>query len=601
GLTGPAQAADPQPYRLVFAASDQRPLDEAIAGSSQLEALRVKAPVGPFALMARARQDVTRLGAVLESLGYYQSRITMTLAGQDLEDPQLPGWLEALPPGEETEIRVMVTLGPLFHLRQIILAGDVPPVLREGFALKPGDPAVAATILATGEQLLETLREAGHGLAKVELPDASLIPDEQAMDLVFPVTAGPLVEIGRIRFQGLEQVNESYATQRLLVKPGDRYRTSRLDAARQDLAATGVFSSVGMRAATALDLEGRLPLDITVAERARRAVNFDAAFSTDLGASFGTTWSHRNLFGNAEQLNLSLAASGLGGNASHGLGYHTQAQLLTPDFMRRDQTLDLTLGALQQSLDAYDQTAISAGATLTRRLSPQWSGSVGLTAIEEAITQQGERRNYTLLGVPLTGHYDNLHLANPLDDPVRGWRGMTSVTPTLAFSGASPFFTIFQASASGYFDLADLGLGRPGRSVLAVRGLVGSAPGASQFDLPPDQRFYGGGSATVRGFRYQSIGPKFPDDSPQGGAAIDAGTLEFRQRLGDSLGAVLFVDAGQVNAKSLPFQGDLETGVGMGVRYYSAIGPVRVDVALPVKRPEGGDCFELYMGLGQAF
>ncbi|CAK0762277.1 hypothetical protein CCP4SC76_3690001 [Gammaproteobacteria bacterium] len=356
-----------------------------------------------------------------------------------------------------------------------------------------------------------------------------------------------------------------------------------------------------MQAAHALDPEGRLPLDVAVTERARRAVNFDAAFSTDLGASVGATWSHRNFFGHAEQLNLSLAATGLGGNASHGLGYHTKIQLLTPDFVQHDQTLDLTLGALQQSLDAYDQTAVSAGGTLTRRFSPQASASLGLTAIQETITQQGQRRDYTLLGLPITGRYDSVHLPNPLDDPVQGWRMMASMTPTLALSGTSPFFTIFQGTLSGYFDLADFGVGRSGRSVLAVRGLMGSAPGASQFDLPPDQRFYGGGSATVRGFRYQSIGPKFPDASPQGGAAIDAGTLEFRQRFGETLGGVLFVDAGQVNASSLPFQGTLETGVGMGVRYYSPIGPVRVDIALPVRRPEGGDRFELYMGLGQAF
>jgi translocation and assembly module TamA len=136
---------------------------------------------------------------------------------------------------------------------------------------------------------------------------------------------------------------------------------------------------------------------------------------------------------------------------------------------------------------------------------------------------------------------------------------------------------------------------------VAVRGIVASAQGASQFDLPPDQRFYAGGSATVRGFKYQSVGPLFADNNPQGGAALDAATIEFRQRVWGNIGAAVFVDAGQVSAENAPFEGTLREGVGTGVRYYTPIGPIRVDVAVPLNKPPGGDSFELYLGLGQAF
>jgi translocation and assembly module TamA len=126
------------------------------------------------------------------------------------------------------------------------------------------------------------------------------------------------------------------------------------------------------------------------------------------------------------------------------------------------------------------------------------------------------------------------------------------------------------------------------------------AQGASQFALPPDQRFYGGGSATVRGYRYQSIGPQFPDGQPIGGTSIDAATIEFRQRFPANLGGVAFVDAGQVGT-SAPFQGTVHVGAGLGVRYYTAIGPIRLDVAVPLNKRPGNDAFELYIGLGQAF
>jgi translocation and assembly module TamA len=125
--------------------------------------------------------------------------------------------------------------------------------------------------------------------------------------------------------------------------------------------------------------------------------------------------------------------------------------------------------------------------------------------------------------------------------------------------------------------------------------------GASNLDLPPDQRLYAGGSPTVRGYRYQSIGPLFPDGDPVGGTAVDAASIELRQRLFGTFGAALFVDAGQASAKGLPFTGTFRVGMGGGLRYYTRIGAVRLDVAVPLNRPPQGDSFEIYVGLGQAF
>ena len=137
--------------------------------------------------------------------------------------------------------------------------------------------------------------------------------------------------------------------------------------------------------------------------------------------------------------------------------------------------------------------------------------------------------------------------------------------------------------------------------MLALRGLVGGAGGASQFELPPDKRFYAGGSATVRGYKYQSVGPRFPDNKPQGGTSVAAGTVEFRQRILDSFGVAVFADAGQVTASGSPFAGNWAVGVGAGARYYTPIGPIRVDFAVPLNKRPGGNSFEFYIGIGQAF
>jgi translocation and assembly module TamA len=256
---------------------------------------------------------------------------------------------------------------------------------------------------------------------------------------------------------------------------------------------------------------------------------------------------------------------------------------------------------LKQDLEAYDQQAVTAAAWLRRKLSPQWEIGLGLSGEVERIEQEGVTRDYVLLGLPLTAKYDGTGLTNPLDDPTHGFRATFSATPTLSFGSQTDTFLVLQANGSAYIDLGRYWSAVPGRSVLAFRGLIGSILGGAQFSLPPDQRFYAGGSATVRGFKYQSIGPLFPDDNPEGGTAVDAATIEFRQRLFGDFGGAVFIDAGQVSAQETPFIGTLRVGAGLGVRYYTPIGAVRLDVAVPVNRPPGGDRFELYIGLGQAF
>ncbi len=596
-----ACAADPVAYTMRIAPSGDGALDAALSGSSQLVALRTRAPAGPFALVARARADLGRLHTALDSFGYYQATVSITIAGHALDDVSLPDALGALPAAPPALVAVEIARGPLFHLRGVRLDGAVPAQAAQAFTLHAGAPAVAASVLAAGGALQSALQEQGYALARVDPPDAILVPDAHALDVTFHVATGPRVDLGRITITGLRRTNEAYLRRRLLLHPGELYQPSKIEAAREDLASVGVFSGVKISAAPALSADGSIPLKIDVTERKLHAVSLNAAFSTDLGGSLGVTWTHRNLFGGAEQLNLSAAATGLGGSASKGLGYLAKAQFVKPDYYHRDQTLELDLQALKQNLDSYDQTAEIVGATLSRKLSKRWTVSVGLTATEETILQEGVTRDYTLVALPVTGRFDSTNVPNPLADPTHGLRATVIATPTESLSGKDSTFVILQGTASTYFDLHALGLARPGLSVLAFRGLVGSAQGASDFQLPPDQRFYGGGSATVRGYKYQSIGPLFPDGNPEGGAAIDAATIELRQRLWHNIGAVVFADAGQVNTSSAPFQGKLQEGVGVGARYYTPIGPIRVDVATPVNRPPHGDSFELYLGLGQAF
>jgi translocation and assembly module TamA len=629
-LAAPAvRAADPQPYTLRIESTGHGPLDAALKASSQLESLRTSAPAGPFALIGRAGADYERLRTVLESFGYYESRLSITITGRALDDSGLPAALEALPAGTRAPVQINVETGPLYHLGQVAIDGEVSAKASAAFALKSGAPAVAADVIAAGERLLNALQEEGHAFAKVDDPIAYQKPQDKVLDVSFKATPGGVYQLGAIHFAGMKRLNEAFLQKRVKLRAGDPYSPSRIERARADLLALGTFSGISVRLPKEAEVQGgSLPVTFEVQERKRHAVSVTAAYSSDLGGSGGFTWADRNVFGNAELLTLSATITDWGGSDTTGLGYNLGAQLNKPDFVRPDQALQFNLTALKQPLIAYDQTAQIGGVTLSRKLSPVWNVAVGVNLEQEKIFQQaanfynGANFYYTLISLPLTAKYDSTALANPLSDPLHGLRVTLSLAPTESLGHPNSTFVIFQGTASTYLDLARLHWTPPGRSVIALRGLIAEAHGAGQFGLPPDQRFYAGGSATVRGYKYQSVGPNFPNPVappptpanpnpvapappsqpiPTGGTDLVATGIEFRQRFGANFGAAAFVDAGKVSTDPRPFEGRPSVGYGAGMRYYTPIGPIRLDIALPVRRLPGGDAFEIYVGLGQAF
>jgi len=598
-------AADPQPYTVRIEPTGHSALDAALKASSQLESLRTSAPAGPFALIGRAGADYERLRTVLEGFGYYESRLAITIEGRALDDAGLQDALEAMPASSHAAVQVSVTTGPLYHLGSVTIDGEVSAKARAAFALESGAPAVASEVLAAGQRLLDAMQEEGHAFAKVDEPVAYQDAHLPRLDVSFKAEAGPVYRLGAIHFTGMSRSHEAFLQKRVKLRPGDLYRPSLIESARADLLTLNIFAGISVHLPKQADApDGTLPLTFEVQERKPHAVTVTAAYSSDLGGSGGATWIDRNIFGNAEQLTLSASILNWGGSDTTGLGYELGANLSKPDFLRPDQTLQFSLNALQQNLIAYDQTAQIGGVAVQRKLSPIWSLGLGLTLEQEKILQQDVHRYYTLVALPLTAKYDSTGLANPLLDPLHGMRITLTLAPTESLGRPDATFVVFQVSGSRYFDLEQLGWTPTGRSVIALRALLADAYGAGQFSLPPDQRFYGGGSATIRGYEYQSVGPVFPGTSPpipKGGTGLTAAGIEFRQRLGTDFGAALFVDAGNVSTDPSLFEGRPSVGYGTGVRYYTPIGPVRLDIGLPVRRLPGGNAFDIYVGLGQSF
>jgi translocation and assembly module TamA len=230
-----------------------------------------------------------------------------------------------------------------------------------------------------------------------------------------------------------------------------------------------------------------------------------------------------------------------------------------------------------------------------RRLTEHLRGSLGL-GFDHTITDQGGRtRTFNLVGAPLILTYNN---SNSLLDPTRGFRFDVAATPYSRLLGSDLSFTSLRLSPAGY-----VSLDKSARAVLAVRGSVGSILGVGRDDTPAEHRFYAGGSNTVRGFPYQKAGPLDANGDPIGGLSIVSGSVELRYRLTETIGIVPFIDAATVSDSRLPkLDKSVFTGAGLGVRYYTSFGPIRVDIGLPVNhRHAVGAPFQIYASIGQAF
>ena len=587
-----AQAGDTRSYGVELARTGDETLDTAIRDSSALVGLKDKAPVDGFSLTRRAQDDLGRFDTAARAFGYYDNVIRITISGHVLTDPTLPDMIDRTPSTTPVVVNVAVTPGPRFHLGQVAIQGAVPPEAVAAMGLKTGQDAIAADVLAARDRLVAALRNASFPLASVTMPPAVLRRDKAELDVLFVVDTGRKAVVGPIQFQGLRDVSEKFMRRRLLVRPGQPYSTTAIDDARRDLLSLGVFSSVRISPAEQLDAKGDLPLTVTVAERKRHAVDLGAVWSTDLGAGVTFAWRDRNLFGGTQQLNLTANLQ-MGGDATTKPGEQIGAQFIQPDFMRRDQSLEISLNAIRQSLLAYDQRALIEKAAIVRKLTPRWTVEAGLLGEQEWVVQEGVGRAYDSAGVPVSVKYDS---TTDLLDPTHGARVAVSLTPMVSFKGSAGFYLISQVSGSTYFDLR-----HDGRSVIALRGLIGDVAGASAADLPPDQRLYAGGGGTIRGYRFKSVGPEFADGKPSGGTAMSAGTVELRQRFLESWGMAAFLDVGQAGADSAPFGSQWHAGAGLGLRYYTSIGPIRLDIAVPLIAVRGGDSFEVYVGIGQAF
>lgn len=580
-------------YKTELAPIDDKVLEEAVTASALLIELQDRPPDSLYGLYRRAQDDVGRLESALRSSGYYDGKVSIRVAGQPVDaPPPTDGVSEDDGP---IPVRIEVLPGTLYSLREIRVTGGESLPSRPQPELEREAPARAADIVDERERLLNAVLAQGFPFATVELEPALVDHEDKTLSVHYVVDPGPSAVIGDITVTGLERVDSGFVDRRLARFEGKPYSPREIAGLRDDLRSLDVFESVKITPAESVDEESRLPLAIEVIERDRRFIGFGANYSTNDGAGAKAYWGHRNLFGGAERLRLDADVSGLGENKLSEPNYGVSADFAKPDFLSQQQTLRSNLSLLQEyDADTFDRRAATLTLGLERRLSETLSVSFGGEAQISRITDDGVTRTFELFGPTGAINYDT---SNDLLNPTKGMRLSLTGAAFPEYIGSSQ--DVFQTRATGstYFDL----LGS-GNLVLAGRLSVASVFGGSIDELPQDRLLYAGGGGSVRGYEFRSISPLEEDGDPTGGRSLVEGSIELRYRFLDDYGIVPFFDAGTVTEDVFPsFTEEVQYAAGLGLRYYSPIGPIRADVAVPLNPREDDDAVAFYISIGQAF
>lgn len=466
---------------------------------------------------------------------------------------------------------------------------DVPEgiVIPENLlGIRSGNPLRAGEVLAA-ESAMRIYVANNYCLYNIDTDYDVVAEAETHRALVtFSVEESPSVNFGEIRLLGLETIEASYLRSLLTIKEGDCFKRSLVDNARLKLVQSNLLAGVTAKVAEPLD--GKVQVQLTVKERFHRTLSTGAGYQTDDGFGVSGGWEHRNLFGNAEQLQVDAII------AQRFQGLSVEYRI--PQFFRDDQAVVFFSDLTRENTEAFESKSAEVGAEVARRFGNHLRATIGSELAFSRVKEDGEDDDFALLSLPFGLEHDRRN--DPLN-PERGWVAAAQIRPSWDGYDTSIRFIKSSLAASFYhtFDKASL------RPTLAFRASTGSIEGEARDVIPANLRFYSGGGGSVRGYPFQTLGPLDSENDPEGGLSFTELSFETRLRFGDSWGTVLFLDGGYAYEDRTPaLDEELLWGAGIGLRYYTSFAPIRFDVAVPLdRRDDIDDSFQIYISIGQSF
>lgn len=570
GATAIAGAQDVE-YKVRIKGLDDGSVKKMIEESILTFKLEKRPPATIGQLRRRIDDDLPRIETILKSQGYYDA-ISTTEIDTD-RDP--------------VRVTFYIHSGPQYQLQYIHLnfLGPTDSALKKiKPKLRKGRPAIASRVFEEQQYILRLVQQQGYPFPRLEKRTVVLDRERHKVGLVLEINPGDASIYADFEVEGLESVDTKYIRRQLPWKPGDPYDAKQLDDFEKKLLGTGLFGTARVAPQPAAVGTNAIPIQITVTERNKRTIRFGVNYS-DIGPGVKVQWEHRNFLGSGEHLETSFTGSEIELGA--------KISLTRPGFLRANQSLVVDFDVSQETPDAYDSSKTRITTLVLRDFTQEVQMGLGIGYQYSRVEQLASDERYGLVFFPLQLVLD---YRDDKLNPVRGGH-LLGRTAYYKDTLASDSFLKSMGEGRHYHMLwKKYGLSS------AVRLTLGSIDGASVENIPADERFYAGGGGSIRGYEYQAVGPSLAG-TPLGGDKLLEFSTELRLQPGRKLGYALFLDGGTVyNDLMNDSNRSLRYGAGIGLRWFTGIGPLRADVAYPLNpdstQPER---VQFYISLGQAF
>jgi translocation and assembly module TamA len=574
-----------------------------VEGASGLYADQGTPASGSAGLLAKARGDYRRILASLYGEGRYGGTISILIDGRQASD---------IPPDadlpDDVNIVIDVDPGPEFLFSRTSIINMAPPLPEtphdqvptpEGVGFVNGAVAKSGIILRAERAAVADWRQQGY--AKARMSEEEVIADHKGntVSAVITIEPGRHASYGSVTVEGTERMDPEFVAWMTGLKEGESFDPDDLDRAKKRLARMEVFRAMSFQEAEEISPDGLLPMTLTVQERKPRRFGFGASYSTLDGFGGEGYWLHRNLLGKGERLRFDAKVSGVGGSQENSFNPQNYTYLLGTSFTKPgvftpDTDFVGGINLRREVIDAYTETSANVKAGFTRIFSDELSGNIFANVGRSHFSDDYYgKRQFTTIGMHGNLLYDGRDDSN---NPTRGLYGDVYLEPFYEATYGN-FVNKFTAEGRAYYSFA-----KDNRVTLAGRVKIGSIVGADTSELPPDKLFFAGGGGSIRGYAYRNVGVETPNGEIVGGRSLVEGSAEIRTKVTETIGVVAFADAGYVGANPIPdFSEKLRVGVGGGLRYYTSLGPLRFDAAVPLDRGKGDPKISFYVGIGQSF
>ena len=530
--------------------------------------------------------DTKRIEQVLREHGYYGSTVTYTL---DFRDKN-----------RKVDIEITVNQGDPVVVKTLSVAvlGDQTDGyvsdIAEVIILEEGEPFSQISYQKSKVLITEMFSEKGYPLADVR-SEAIVNLRNREVNVEFVIDPGQQYYFGDVIFSGNSDIAARLLEREIEHEKGDLFSLSKTQKSRANIFETGLFNSVIVD--TDYD-ERKLEVQTTysVTERSLGTIRFGVGYATEDNLRAQLSWSQRNFLDGAKTLQITSSYSSL----TRGF----IAELEKPHLIGKNSSLAFLLDARRDDFPGYEGLNFDFNSAASKEFFDHLTVFSSLNVLYADIESQvlrtpieSARDNVFLTVVDLGVEYD---MTDSLINPTRGTRLFLFAEKTIQTASSDRTdYLKFLAELRYYKNISGVVLGK--RATIGTISTIGKT---GPLDVPIFKRFFAGGSTSMRGYSFQHLSPLNPDRNPLGGNSMIVGNAEARFGLFNSLGAVIFLDYGNVYSKSFGFSAfDLKYAAGAGLRYYTIIGPVRADFGylLNPDDEERDERLKIFISIGQAF